>query len=93
MRCKANKNFLRKFIPIVNLLGSNKITIPDRRKMHSPKSDSFNTQSTMKKYIFQHCVTQQVKTVIAKSEYKALRQNFGNLAGYALIDVQQLNAQ
>ena len=47
----------------------------------------------MKKYIFQHCVTQQVKTVIAKSEYKALRQNFGNLAGYALIDVQQLNAQ
>ena len=36
----------------------------------------------MKKYIFQHCNTQEIKTVIAKSEYKALTQNFGNLAGY-----------
>jgi len=45
----------------------------------------------MKKYIFQHCNTQEIKTVIAKSEYKALTQNFGNLPGYALIDVQQLN--
>ena len=47
----------------------------------------------MKKYIYQHCNTNNIKTIIATSEYKALRQNFGNLAGYALIDVQQLNAQ
>ena len=59
--------------------------------MHCPKSDSLHTQSTMKKYIFQHCNTQEIETVIAKSEYKALTQNFGNLPGYALIDVQQLN--
>lgn len=39
----------------------------------------------MKKYIFQHCNSNQIKTIIAKSEYKAMAQNFGNLAGYKLV--------
>lgn len=39
----------------------------------------------MKKYIFQHCNTNQIKTIIARSEYKAHTQNFGNLAGYKLV--------
>ena len=36
----------------------------------------------MKKYIYQHCNSHQIKVIIARSEYKALTQNFGNLAGY-----------
>jgi len=39
----------------------------------------------MKKFIFQHCNTNHTKTIIAKNEYQAMKQNFGNLAGYKLI--------
>ena len=53
--------------------------------MHSSVTDS------MKKYIFQHCNTQQLKTIIARSEYKAIRQNFGNLEGYKLIHSLPMN--
>ena len=45
----------------------------------------------MKKYIYQHCNSNQIKTIIAKSEYKALTQNFGNLAGYKFTHSQSLN--
>jgi len=44
----------------------------------------------MKKYIYQHCNTNHIKVIIATSEYKALRQNFGNLAGYKFSHSQQL---
>ena len=44
----------------------------------------------MKKYIFQHCNTNHIKTIIARSEYKARTQNFGNLAGYKFLHSQQL---
>ena len=44
----------------------------------------------MKKYIYQHCNSNHIKTIIAMSEYKATRQNFGNLAGYKFINSQQL---
>ena len=37
---------------------------------------------TLKKYIWIHSNTQQVKTILARSEYQATKQNFGNLAGY-----------
>jgi hypothetical protein len=46
----------------------------------------------MKKYIFQHCNTNNIKIIIATSEYKALTQNFGNLAGYTFTHSQQLNS-
>lgn len=45
----------------------------------------------MKKYIFQHCNTNHIKTIIARSEYKAMTQNFGNLAGYKLSHILPLN--
>ena len=45
----------------------------------------------MKKYIFQHCNTGNIKTILAKSEYQALTQNFGNLAGYKFINTQSLH--
>lgn len=45
----------------------------------------------MKKYIYQHCNTNHIKTIIATSEYKALRQNFGNLAGYKFSHSVSLN--
>ena len=41
----------------------------------------------MKKFIFQHCNTKHIKTIVAKNEYKAHTQNFGNLAGYKLTQV------
>jgi len=43
------------------------------------------------KYIYQHCNTDQLKVVIARSEHYALRQNFGNLGGYKFVQSQQLN--
>ena len=49
------------------------------------QNDTITHFTTMKKYIFQHCNTQQTKIIIARSEYKATTQNFGNLAGYKLI--------
>ena len=45
----------------------------------------------MKKYIFQHCNSNNIKIIIARSEYKALTQNFTNLAGYKFSHSQQLN--
>ncbi len=45
----------------------------------------------MQKYIFQHCNTHNIKTIIARSEYKATTQNFGNLAGYKFLQSQSLN--
>lgn len=45
----------------------------------------------MKKYIYQHCNSNHIKTIIATSEYKSLKQNFGNLAGYKLTQILTLN--
>jgi hypothetical protein len=39
----------------------------------------------IKKYIFQDCNTDKIKTILATSEYKAQTQNFGNLAGYKFV--------
>ena len=45
----------------------------------------------MKKFIYQHCNSNQIKVIIARSEYKALTQNFGNLAGYKFSHSLPLN--
>jgi len=39
-------------------------------------------QKTFKKFIWKDSRSNQVKTILARSEYSARKQNFGNLAGY-----------
>lgn len=39
-------------------------------------------QKTFKKYIWKDSNTQDTKVILARSEYQARKQNFGNLAGY-----------
>lgn len=53
--------------------------------------DMHKEENWMKKYIFQHCNSDHIKTIIARSEYKAIRQNFGNLAGYKLTQILPIN--
>lgn len=45
----------------------------------------------IKKYVYEHCNTGKIKTILATSEYKATTQNFGNLAGYKFIWCCSLN--
>ncbi len=37
---------------------------------------------TFKKYIWVDSNSQHTKVILARSEYQATKQNFGNLAGY-----------
>ena len=37
---------------------------------------------TFKKFIWKDSRTNQTKVILARSEYQARKQNFGNLAGY-----------
>ena len=39
-------------------------------------------QKTFKKFIWKDSNSDQIKTILARSEYQARKQNFGNLAGY-----------
>jgi uncharacterized protein YggE len=47
----------------------------------------------IKKYIFQDCNTDNIKTILATSEYKAQTQNFGNLEGYKFVNTLPLHVR
>ena len=50
-------------------------------------------QKTFKKFIWKDSRSNQVKVILARSEYSARKQNFGNLAGYLYSHFEQLNTK
>ena len=50
-------------------------------------------QKTFKKFIWKDSNSDQIKTILARSEYYARKQNFGNLAGHKFSHSVPLNYQ
>jgi hypothetical protein len=48
-------------------------------------------QKTFKKFIWKDSNSDQIKVILARSEYQARKQNFGNLAGYGYSHSEPLN--